>query len=149
MAQQAKSAGGVQLAKAVGTDAILGIVVETWLSTTSNTDVTAVTSPYPSDARHHIGVTTNAQYPQDFFVHGLIAFGYSQVAYVVTPSADKWNDTIYQVQTYGEANCLLHISGPVGSPVRIQAEKVEYDCPWSGKTMAVLDRIPEKSIDVG
>jgi hypothetical protein len=141
--------GGIPLAKALGTDAIQGIAVETWLSATGRPDISVLTNPYPSNIRHHISITTNAQYPQDFFVYGLIASGYSQVAYALTPVTDKWDETIHQVQTAGEASCQVQISGPVGSPARLQAEKVEYDCPWSGKTAAVLDRIPEIAVDVG
>ena len=123
------------MAKVCGTDAIQGIAVETWVSATGHPDISAFTNPYPGDVRHHISVTSNASYPLDFFVHGLIASGFSQVAYSLTPIADKWADTIHQVQTYGEADCQMQIS-PVSSPARIQVERVEYDSPWSGRTAA-------------
>jgi len=134
------------VAKARGTDAIQGIVVEAWLSATGHAEISSFSNPYPGDIRHHIGVHSNAGYPLDFYVYGSIASGYSQVAYI-GPIADKWDKKISQMTGYGEESQPMQVS-PLGSPARVQVSLVQFDSTWSGPTAAILDRIPEISVDV-
>lgn len=134
------------MAKERATDATQGIVVETWLSADGHAEITSFTNPYPANIRQHISVDSNAGYPIDFYVYGLIASGYSQVAYT-GPVRDDWNKPIPQLTSHGEENQPMRVSA-LSSPARVQASKVEFDSAWSGRTAAVLNRTPEISVDV-
>jgi hypothetical protein len=133
------------VARERGTDATQGIVVETWLSATGHAEISSFTSPYPGDIRQHIAVDSNAGYPIDFYVYGLIASGYPQVAY--TGPTDKWDKPIRQMTSHGEADQPMQVSA-LGSPARVQVSLVQFDSTWSGRTAAILNRIPEISVDV-
>lgn len=134
------------MAKARGTDATQGIVVETWLSATGHPEISSFTNPYPSDIRHHISVDSNAGYPLDFHVYAEIASGYPQVAYT-NPAADKWDKEIRNLIDHGEADQTMQVA-TLGSPARVQAIHTEFESSWSGPTTAILDKIPEVTIDV-
>jgi hypothetical protein len=134
------------VARERGTDATQGIVAETWLSANGHAEISSFTSPYPGNIRQHISVDSNAGYPIDFYVYGLIASGSPQVAYT-GPVTDNWNKPIRQVISRGEADQPMQVSA-LGSPARVQVSQVQFDSVWSGRTSAILDRIPEISVDV-
>jgi hypothetical protein len=129
-----------------GTDATLGIKVETWLSATGHGEISSFTNPYPANIRHHISIDSNARYPIDFHVHGCVASGHPQVAYT-SAASDKWDKQLLQLISHGEADQSMRVSA-LGSPARVQVPFVQYDSIHSGWTVIDMQPIPEISVDV-
>jgi hypothetical protein len=135
------------VAKARGTDALQGIVVESWVSATGHSEIHSFSSPYPGNIQHHISVDSNAGYPIDFYVYGQIVSGYPHVAYTAPRSA-KWDSPIAKVIGHGEVTHPMQVSA-VAAPARIQVPLVEFDTFWSGRMAANLNPpAPEISVDV-
>jgi hypothetical protein len=130
------------------TDSINGVRVDTWISATSHSDISAFTSqPYPGNILHNIKVTSNAKYALDFHVYGAIVSGYPSVAFAA-PTVDQWDKQLLQVTSHDTGNRSMQVAA-VSPPARVQVPKVEFVSPWSPQaTTANLNRTLEISVDV-
>jgi hypothetical protein len=127
--------------KAYDSNPHYNVAFETWLSSDTDPELSALSTPAPNNVRHHIRVLPVAGYHQHYDVFGLIAAGYPQIAYDDPNSpntiSDRWSRPVRYVTVSGEGDCPMKVD-PGRTIARILAVDVTLISRWTAPVSILL-----------